>query len=553
MPPKPITVNTLFYGDNLTVLREYVPDESVDLIYLDPPFNSNRSYNVLFKDETGFDSEAQITAFADTWHWSLTAEAAYRDLVVNGPGRVPVAIGALRELIGANQMMAYLVMMAARLVELHRVLKPTGCLYLHCDPTASHYLKVVLDAIFGAENFRNEVTWKRTSAHANVGKRYAVVQDRLFFYTKSDDWIWNQVYLPYSEEYMASHYGQVEPETGRQFTTRDLTASMQRASSGQIYEWKGIRPPPSRCWAYTKDKMEQFEKEGRLVYSPRGMPRLKLYLDEMRGTPCDDIWTDIPPINSQSPERLDYPTQKPRDLLERIIAASSNPGDWVLDPFCGCGTAIVAAQRLERRWIGIDITHLSIAIQKYRLQDTFQLKPGVDYAVIGEPEDLAGARQLAQDDRFQFQFWALSLVRARPLGGQEGSRRGKKGKDRGIDGEITFTDEPSGKPRRVLVQVKSGKVKSNDIRDLVGVLDREKAAIGVFITLESPTRDMLAEAASAGFYHSPGWNRDYPRIQILTIEELLASKTVDMPPLHNTFKKAPRADMGGGTQGVLGL
>ena len=550
MSPRPITENTLFYGDNLDILRQYIPDESIDLVYLDPPFNSRRSYNVLFKDESGNDSEAQITAFEDTWLWNEKAEITYHDLVTQAPDHVSQMIVSLRSFIGTNQMMAYLVMMAARLVELHRTLKTTGSLYLHCDPTASHYLKIILDTIFNPWNFRNEIIWKRTSAHANAGRRFAVVQDRLLFYTKSAEWTWNSIHLSYSEEYITSHYGQKDAETGRYFTTRDLTASMQRASKGQLYDWKGVRPPASRCWAYTKEKMEQFDAEGRLVYSPRGMPRLKLYLDEMPGTPCDDIWADLPPINSQSTERLGYPTQKPLALLERIIQASSNPGDIVLDPFCGCGTAIAAAHKLERKWIGIDITHLSIALQKYRLEAMF---PGIKFKVKGEPTDMSSARQLARDDRYQFQWWALSLIRAKPLGGQEGSREGKKGSDKGIDGVIAFIDDQSGKAKRVLVQVKSGHVNSSLIRELIGTVEGEKAAMGVFITLEPPTSEMTIAALKAGFYYSPGWNKDYPRIQILTIEELLHGAEVKMPPQFGTFKQAQRVQQSDAEQPELGF
>jgi len=535
--------NKLFYGDNLDILRnrEYFPDACVDLIYLDPPFNSNRSYNVLFKDESGLESEAQITAFEDTWHWGRAAEDTYHELVTGAPDRVATAVGALRELIGTNQMMAYLVMMAARLVELHRVLKPTGSLYLHCDPTSSHYLKMIMDTIFGARNFRNEIIWQRTSSHSNVIQKYGAVHDVVFFYTASEDFTWNMQYVPYDEEYLKTFFDQQEPD-GRRYARRDLTASMQRASTGQIYEWRGIRPPPSRCWAMTKEKMDELEAQGRIHWPKKegGMPRLKLYPEDLPGTPLQDVWTDIKTMHNLSSERLGYPTQKPLELLERIVQASSNPGDVVLDPFCGCGTAIAAAHKLDRRWIGIDITHLSVALQKYRLLDMFGIEPGEGYTVIGEPRTVDGARQLAQDDRFQFQFWALSLVQARPLGGTVGGRSGKRGPDRGIDGVITFIDDNSGKPKRVIVQVKSGKVSSRDIRDLVGTVEREKAAIGVFITLEPPSRDMETEAVSAGYYESPGWGQSYPRIQIMTIADLLDGQKVDMPPSFGTFKQAER-------------
>lgn len=285
--------------------------------------------------------------------------------------------------------------------------------------------------------------------------------------------------------------------------------------------------------------MLRLEAEGR-IYTGSRIPQLKRFLDELPGQAIHELWSDISPINPQAKERLGYPTQKPLALLERIINASSNPGDVVLDPFCGCGTAIAAAQKLGRRWLGIDITHLSIALQEYRLEDMFGLKPGVDYEVIGVPKDLAGARALALDDRYEFQFWALSLLRARPLGGDAGSRQGKKGSDRGIDGVINFIDDATGKPKRVLVQVKSGHVKSGDIRDLVGTVQRENAAIGAFVTLEEPSRDMMTEAVSQGYYRSPGWQQNYPKIQILTISALLSGQTVQMPGAFGTFKQAGR-------------
>lgn len=538
MTSKPITKNTLFYGDNLPILREHIPDDSIDLVYLDPPFNSNRSYNVLFRDEGGHAADAQLTAFDDTWHWGQQAEDTYRELVTQARPEVQKMIAALLDFIGRNQMMAYLVMMAARLVELHRVLKPTGSLYLHCDPTASHYLKVVLDTIFGAENFRNELVWKRTSAHSDAARRYASVHDVLLLYAKTDRATWNRQYEPYDDEYIATHFVHQDPD-GRRFRRVDLRSPNPRPNL--TYDYKGYKPHPNG-WAVSREKMEQLDAEGRLFFPAKGESgriRRKLYLDESLGAPISDIWTDIKPIFAVGAERLGYPTQKPLALLERIIQASSNPGDLVLDPFCGCGTAVAAAQKLDRRWIGIDVTHLSISLQKYRLAAMF---PGLTFRVIGEPQDLGAARQLAQDDRYQFQWWALSLIRAKPLGGQEGSKAGKKGSDKGVDGVITFIDDNSGKPKRAIVQVKSGHVRSGDIRDLKGTLEREKASLGIFITLEPPSPDMETEAVTAGYYHSPGWHQDYRRIQILTIEGLLRGAQVQMPPSAQTFKLAPRAE-----------
>jgi len=537
MPPAPIlTENTLFYGDNLPILREHIATASVDLCYLDPPFNSNRNYNVLFKNEKGEESESQITAFEDTWRWDASARDTYHELITDVGGEVGTLIGALHSFIGPSQMLAYLVMMAARLVELHRVLKPTGSLYLHCDPTASHYLKIILDTIFGPVNFRNEITWKRSHAHSDSkqGRRgYGNIADILLYYTRSDAYVFNTQYMPYEQEYMDKYYRYKDPD-GRRYWLDNLTGPGGAAKGNPYYEVMGV----SRYWRYSKERMADLISKGRIVQTkPGNVPQYKRYLDEMPGVPLQNIWTDIDPINMMAQERLGYPTQKPLELLERIIAASSNPGDIILDPFCGCGTAVAAAQKLGRRWVGIDITHLSIALQKYRLEQSF---PGISFKVVGEPEDIGAARQLASDDRYQFQWWALSLIRARPLGGEAGSKTGKKGSDKGIDGVITFLDDASNKPKRVLVQVKSGKVKSGDIRDLVGTVQREAAQIGVFLTLEDPSRDMLTEAATAGVYRSPGWGKDFPKLQILTVADLLRGAEIKMPPAHGTFKQAQR-------------
>ena len=533
--------NKLYYGDNLDILRrrEYFPDESVDLIYLDPPFNSSRNYNVLFKSESGADSQAQITAFEDTWHWGETAESTYDDLIVDAPAKVSTAVEALMNLIDRNQMMAYLVMMTARLVELHRVLKPTGSLYLHCDPTASHYLKIVLDAIFGAEHFRSEIVWKRTSSH-NDASRWGSVHDVILYYPKSDKFVWNEIYTEYDEEYK-KRFRRKDPD-GRIWTDGDITAK-GLSGGGYTYEYKGT----ASLWRVPLETMKRLDQENRLHFTRTGGIRIKRYLDEMPGIPAQDVVTDISPINSQAKERLSYPTQKPEALLERIIRASSNEGDIVFDPFCGCGTTIAAAHKLRRRWLGIDITHLAMSLQKYRLADTFELVSGKDYEVIGEPTTVEGARSLAQDSandgRYQFEWWALSLLRAKPVGGKAGSRKGKKGADEGIDGIISFFDEDSKgrkKPQQVIVQVKSGKVKAGDIRDLKGAVEREKAALGIFITLEKPTAAMTKEALSGGYYKSPRWGKSYRRLQILTIGDLFGGAAVDMPPAYGAHRRAAR-------------
>ena len=555
--------NRLYYGDNLSILREHFPDESVDLIYLDPPFNSNRNYNVLFKSQSGADSEAQITAFEDTWRWGETAEATYDDLIVHAPPKVSTAIEALMNLIERNQMMAYLVMMTARLVELRRVLKPTGSLYLHCDPTASHYLKIALDTIFGVENYRNHITWKRTSSHNNA-KKWGPISDNILFYTKSDNFTWNIVYQKYEQEYLDSFY-RYEDEKGRYRITELTGSGTRQGNSGK--PWRGVDPTNSgRHWAVpsatlktaypnldlstlsVQERLDLLDQAGFVHWPARGgKPRQKRYLDETKGVPIQDNITDIRHLSGQSKEKLGYPTQKPVALLERIIRASSNEGDIILDPFCGCGTAIAAAHKLGRRWTGIDITHLSIALQKYRLADTFELVSGTDYEVIGEPATVDAARALAHDSanegRYQFEWWALSLVRAKPLGGQTGSRKGKKGADQGIDGIINFLDEDGKnrkKPQKVIIQVKSGQVKAGDIRDLKGAAEREQAAIAVFITLEKPTRAMHKEALAAGFYESPLWNQRYRKLQILTIGDLFDGAFIAMPPQHGTHRQAER-------------
>ena len=539
--------NTLYYGDNLEIMRQYVPDESVDLVYLDPPFNSNATYNVLFKERTGEESPAQIKAFTDTWEWTRESERTFEQEIVGNPSASPKVkemIGAFLNFIGRNAMMAYLVMMTPRLVELHRVPKPTGSLYLHCDPTAGHYLKILMDAVFGTGSFRNEITWKRYGAHNDVGQgstRFGRVHDIIFLYGKTDSVTWHQGFVPLDESYVKSTYRYVDEETGKKFTTTPLTGPGGAEKGNPVYQWNGH----TRAWRYSRQTMQRLDQEGRLYYSKTGYPRRKLYLDESKGVPIQDMWSDIYSLSGSNSERLGYPTQKPEALLERIIEASSNEGDVVLDPFCGCGTAVAAAQKLNRHWIGIDITHLAVALMKNRLKTGFGLVSGKEYKVVGEPVDVGSARALAEQDRFQFQYWAMSLLEALPKGDE------KKGADRGIDGVVHFVDGPKREMQKAIVQVKSGKVSSPHIRDLKGTMEREKAALGLFITLEKPTRDMQLEAVSAGFYHSELWKRDYPKVQIQTVGELLGGKSFEMPNPSPTYKPAPRVKAKKGRQGKL--
>ncbi|MBL8137117.1 MAG: restriction endonuclease [Acidobacteria bacterium] len=484
-------MNRLYYGDNLDVLRRHVDDESVDLIYLDPPFNSNANYNVLFAERDGAQAASQIKAFEDTWRWDEGAARAFEEVVEAG-GRVSQAMQAFRTFMGDTDMLAYLAMMAPRLVELRRVLKPTGSLYLHCDPTASHYLKLVLDAVFGPQQFRNEVIWKRTTAHSSA-KKFAPVHDVILYYAHSDKPTWNSPRTGYEDAYLDKYY-KFDDGDGRLYWRADLCAAgVRHGKSGE--PWRGIDPGAKGMhWKFGVDTLDKLDAEGRIYWPPKGtMPQYKRYREELMGLAVSDLWDDIDRINPVGAERLGYPTQKPEALLTRIIEASSNEGDVVLDPFCGCGTAIAAAQKLKRQWVGIDITHLAITLIRSRLTDTFEGK--ASYRVVGEPVSQPDAEALAASDPYQFQWWALGLVGARPV-------EQKKGADKGIDGRIYFHEGP-GETKQIVLSVKAGKLHAPYVRDLRGVVDREKAVIGVLLCLDEPTKAMRTEAASAGFYTSP--------------------------------------------------
>ncbi len=546
-------MNTLYYGDNLDVLRRHIDSESVDLIYLDPPFKSDQNYNVLFREQDGSRAAAQIQAFEDTWRWDETSARTYASVVESG-GQVSLTMQAFRQALGDNDMLAYLSMMAPRLIELRRVLKNTGSIYLHCDPTASHYLKMLMDAIFGAASLLNEVGWKRTHAHGSAN-RYAPIHDIILFYAKSPDYRWTGLKVPHDQEYIENHFT-YEDTDGRSFQPITLTGSgVRHGESGK--PWRNINPTDvGRHWAISGDALERLGLEGKtvqdrldalddagMIYWPKkkgGTPRLKWFADELDGTAVPDIWADISPIPSRAAERLGYPTQKPEALLGRIIKASSEENDVVLDPFCGCGTTISAAQKLKRRWIGIDVTCLATSLIKHRLINVFGEDIKKTYEVIGEPVSVSDAATLAKDDPYQFQWWALGLVGARPT-------EQKKGADKGIDGRLYFHDEAErGKTKQVIFSVKAGKTGAAHIRDLRGVIERENASIGALLTMQAPTGPMKKEAASAGFFESTwgaGETTKHPRLQILTIEDLLDGRGVDMPPTRDirTFKKAPKA------------
>jgi DNA modification methylase len=523
------TANTLFYGDNLAILREHVEDESVDLIYLDPPFNSNASYNVLFRAPEGHQSQAQIEAFDDTWHWNEPAERAFDEVMQSGNSDAAEMLRAMRSFLKENDMMAYLTMMAVRLLELHRVLKPAGSLYLHCDPTASHYLKALLDAVFGKTQFRTEISWRRQSAHSDAKQgrvQYGNVRDVIFFYTTGRTWTWNWLYTAYDQSYLSDFYKHVEPETGRRYRLSDLTGPGGAAKGNPSYEVMGV----TRYWRFSEEKMQKLIAEGRVVQTrPGAVPAQKRYLDEMSGVPLQNDWNDVKPAAGR--ESLGYPTQKPLALLERIISASSNEGDLVLDPFCGCGTTVHAAQKLNRRWIGIDVTHLAIHLIKRRLNEAF---PKTPFDIAGVPKDLDGARALAIQDKYEFQKWALAMIDAQPFKG------GKKGGDGGVDGFLYI--KPDGKKtEKVIVSVKGGQsLNPAMVKDLIVTVDQEGAKMGLFLTLEPPTKGMVTQAAAAGFYKTD--YGQFPKIQIVTVEQLFGPSN----PLHlpwqdtSVFKKVKR-------------
>ena len=475
----------LYYGDNLEILKRYIKDESVDLVYLDPPFNSAQNYNAFFQEKDGTAAASQIRAFEDTWTWNQESQRVYEELILQ-PGKVSEVMQAFKTFLGMNDMMAYLAMMCPRLVELRRVLKSTGSLYLHCDPTASHYLKLLLDSIFGQDNFRNEVIWYYyNKMHDSRKKLFPRATDTLLFYVKD------------------------------------------RNSEFTFHQLKEQRDKPVK-------QLLRKKLDGRMVNAKDEHGHVMYRMKEDRT--LDNVWR-IPCLQPAAPERLGYPTQKPVALLERIIAASSNPCDVVLDPFCGCGTTIDAAEKLGRKWIGIDVTQLATSLIKSRLRDTYGSK--LEIVTVGEPTTPNEAATLAEEDKYQFQWWALGLVDARPV-------EQKKGADHGIDGKILFRDDPNAaKPEQIIIQVKGGKTGVKDVRDLRGVLDREKAAIGVLISLQEATSPMEAEAASVGFYEHKTNKQKFPRLQLRTVKELMEGKGIERPTSaaasDETFKKAPKS------------
>lgn len=550
------TKNRLYYGDNLDVLRQHVAAATVDLVYLDPPFNSNRSYNVIFNrhDVMGDADAAQIQAFDDTWRWTPVTEQQYSAYTTGElPNAVADALSAFRTLLGENDAMAYLVNMAPRLVELHRVLKPSGSLYLHCDPTMSHYLKLLLDTVFGAEMFKNEVIWKRTGSH-NSAKRWGPQHDVILFYSKGFQYTWNRTFQPYEDSYMAGKFT-TSDERGIYQAVALTGPGVRSGDSGQ--PWRAVNPtekgrhwqPPSMMYDYyteltgesladlpMQERLDKVDALG-LIYWPGkkgGQPRFKQYLHISPGLPLQDIIIDIAAVNAVAAERLGYPTQKPVALLERIIEVSTKPGDLVLDAFCGCGTTIDAAQKLGRRWLGVDVTYISIDLIEKRLQHTYGAGVKDAYEVLGIPRDRASALALFSRSPFDFERWAVSLINGQPNQRQVG--------DKGIDGVVRFALDARGAVGRALVSVKGGRqLNPAMVRDLGGTVATQKAEMGVLITNTSPTRGMIDEANHAGTYQHPHYGEAFPRIQLITVNELLSGKRPRMPATMLPYIQALRA------------
>jgi len=512
----------LFYGDNLTIMRG-LPNSCVDLIYLDPPFNSQRTYNLIYKQLTGLPVPEQEEAFCDAWELDDEKEELIRNIDVEFSkyGADPEVIqfwnAWIKALRGTQPaLLAYLVYMTYRLFEMRRVLKPTGSIYLHCDPAASHYIKVMMDAVFGHSNFRNEIIWKRTSAHSSA-KRFGPVHDVILYYARSESAKWVGGFQAYDDAYVAQRFSR--QDGGRAWKDADLTGTGTRnGETGEV--WRGFDPTAKgRHWAYPPAVLDQMDRDG-LIYWPKkagGWPRQKKYLDQTEGVPLQDIWTDIFPVNAMARERLGYPTQKPLALLERIIKASTDEGDVVFDPFCGCGTAVYAAHLTNRRWMGCDIAILSVQIVRDVLAKRYGLIEDEQYTISGVPLSVEGAKALFEKDKRQFQHWVVEMA--------GGFANNKHSGDRGIDGRLYFETKEG--LRHMVLSVKGGHLQPAYVRELRGTLERDRTEMAGFICLEKPTKGMLQEAALAGMYTYLG--RNYPRLQVRSVEDLLAGRGFETP------------------------
>jgi len=571
-PEGAVVTNKLYYGDNLDVLTEKIAQESVDLIYLDPPFNSQRAYNLLFTSPTGDDAQAQVRAFEDMWLWTPSVRSEYERITSGGlPGGVSDTLQALYRIIKENAMMAYLVMMAPRLVAMRRVLKSSGSIYLHCDPTASHYLKILMDAIFRPTCFQNEIIWRRTGSHKDT-KRYGPLHDVILFYTKSTSgYCFNVVKRPYMRGHVERRY--TRTEDGRmKFTSGGNVLTGQGLRKGESgLPWRSFDPSSKgRHWAIPGFLAQQMSPEfaelgvierldalydAGLVEITKGAawPTPVRYLQPGDGNLISDIWAyqpytegtvqdtedgidrDVAWLGPTDPERLGYPTQKPVGLLQRIIECSTNPDDLVMDPFCGCGTALDAAQRLGRRWIGIDISFLSVDVLDTRIRNTFGEQ--AVYEVDGVPRDVSGANDLFARNPLDFERWAVSLANGEPNDKQVG--------DEGIDGRIRFPSSEKNRTCTSIVSVKGGDtVNPSMVRDLVGTVASEHAEMGLLITRMDPTPGMKKAATKAGTYTWPVANAKFPKVQILTVAEFLDGNKPQMPTPLTPYMKAEGRGIG---------
>lgn len=528
-------MNKLFYGDNLTIMQG-MPLHSVDLIYLDPPFKSDQNYNLVYKTMTGKPVPEQAQAFCDTWEMDAEKEhlAKTMPVLMREKGIDDYYVEFWRLWMNALRytqphLLAYLIYMVQRLLYMKTLLRSTGSIYLHCDPTASHYIKIMMDGIFGHQNFRNEIIWKRTSAHSS-GRKYGAIHDVILFYSRSDKFTWNVQYGPYDKDYIEKEF-RAEADSDRPVKYENLTgAGITKGRSGQ--PWRGVDPSASgRHWAIpsrilrqfcideklsTQDKLEKLLAVGRIKINADGKPLmrgLKTYLDELPGMPLQDIWTDVLRVGNTAKVRLGYPTQKPVELLKRIIEASSRENAVVFDPFCGCGTTVYAAQETGRNWIGCDVAILAIKLIREILGERYRLVEGKHFTVDGIPVSVEQAEELFKHDPFQFQHWAVERIGGFPTQ--------KKGADFGIDGRLYF--ETKDTLKSMIISVKGGHIRPTDIRDLRGVLEREEGAeLAGFISLQEPTKAMREEAAKAGMYNYG--NESYPRLQLLSIKEIVENK-----------------------------
>ena len=542
--------NQLYYGDNLDVLRGHkIPPGSVDLCYIDPPFNSQRTYNQIYNN-VGMEDRAQAQAFIDTWVWDDRAIAGYTEIIDNPRGRFQPRlvdlIKGLHAVLGEGSLLAYLVSMSLRFTEIHRILKPEGCFYLHCDPTSGHYLKIVLDAVFCSQGgeFLNEVIWRRTRAHNDKNlRKFGAIHDTIFFYSKSSKWQFKVQFAKRDKSAPKTHDLHRHTD-GKIYRKGDCRAPGNR---GPLYEWNGHK----RHWRFSPEERDKLIANGRIVYSKNGMPRVLRPVDPERGSPLQDIWIDIDPPNSGSEESLGYQTQKPETLLERIIVACTEDGDTILDAYCGCGTTIAVAQKLNRKWIGIDITYQSISLVMRRLEDTFGANVLSSITTDGIPKDMRSAIALAHKDddrlRKEVEKWAvLTYTNNRAVINE------KKGADAGVDGRAYFKVGRVDNAK-IIFQVKSGNVERGDIAKLRGDMDREKAAMAILITLEQPSAPMLNEAKGVGKFKHEDMGRDYDKISIVPVADIVeGNKHLEIPMSLEVLKAAQRAEAAQQMDWILG-